>query len=611
MEIQKSIALGYWVPWSEKGNLVDSYRQYVKDASLVKYGSDVIGQYINQASYEQVNAINKVGQEIGRGLNVLSNQMSQINESLFFLNKNLDIQIEQQKLGNLLLQNIAELLSLPESEKERRYCIELGIKFFVKAQNDKDLYADALEELLKAESLMKQDYFVLHRIGCIYLYVERFIDPEKALDYFLKAAKYAIVDDNVNIDILYKALVSNHIDLNHNSQPKSTDKSIQSENFLAADSFEKAAFASYVLGNIENAILYQEKSLKLKYTPQNAFMLAKYLVRNGNIELGLNKLEEAINRMPELVLAVFSELDLANCPEILKLIENKNDEINNKINNFINKVKLTKSNLININYLNDLLFKAYDIKVRELNYFNDKLLNIDNELINQKDLIEQLINKVKSSYFASFDTIKCETILMELKAALDQDLEQMKVIYEIRKKDIDNDEIKIGKQYKGGNVFYLDSSGKHGLVYAETNLGRANWGGEGKIYTSKEFGKGSENTKKIVELASWETEGGFFNSRKVPIQTAARICFELDYNGFKDWYLPSLAEMKILINSILCREALKFWSSEYFWTSTEYDDTGFSTNYGHKHCFAVNIKGHFDRFNKTYYPMPFVAIRNF
>lgn len=52
MEIQKSIALGYWVPWSEKGNLVDSYRQYVKDASLVKYGADTIGQYINQASYE-------------------------------------------------------------------------------------------------------------------------------------------------------------------------------------------------------------------------------------------------------------------------------------------------------------------------------------------------------------------------------------------------------------------------------------------------------------------------------------------------------------------------------------------------------------------------------
>ena len=214
MEIQKSIALGYWVPWSEKGNLVDSYRQYVKDASLLKYGADTIGQYINQASYEQVNAINQLGQKIGRGLNILSNQMSQVNENLVFLNKNIDIQIEQQKLSNLLLQNIVDLLRLPDSEKERRHSIELGIKFFIKAQNDEDLYADALEELLKAESLMKQDYFVLHRIGCIYLYVEKFIDPEKALDYFLKAAKYAIVDDNVNTDMLYSALVGNQIELN-------------------------------------------------------------------------------------------------------------------------------------------------------------------------------------------------------------------------------------------------------------------------------------------------------------------------------------------------------------------------------------------------------------
>jgi hypothetical protein len=105
----------------------------------------------------------------------------------------MDVQIEQQKLSNLLLENIAELLRVPDSEKERQHSIELGIKFFVNASKDADLFADALEELLKAESLMKQDYFVLHRIGCIYLYVEKYINPEKALEYFLRAAKYASV----------------------------------------------------------------------------------------------------------------------------------------------------------------------------------------------------------------------------------------------------------------------------------------------------------------------------------------------------------------------------------------------------------------------------------
>lgn len=692
MEIQKSIALGYWVPWSEKGNLVDSYRQYVKDASLVKYGADTIGQYINQASYEQVNAINQLGQKIGRGLNILSNQMSQVNANLVFLNKNIDIQIEQQKLSNLLLQNIVDLLRLPDSEKERRHSIELGIKFFVKAQNDEDLYADALEELLKAESLMKQDYFVLHRIGCIYLYVEKFIDPEKALDYFLKAAKYAIVDDNVNTDMLYSALIDNKIELNpennndkissnvnvnlkdvgdsklsvvalvkeitglslteaveiiksvpkifiedvtreeaenykkalenlgaeieiiglsNSNDIKSTNIDSQSGNFLAADSFEKAAFASYVIGNVENAVTYQEKSLKLKYTPQNAFMLAKYLVRNGNIEMAINTLDDAINKKPELVLAVFSELDLANSSEILKLVEQKNDEINVKINNFIEKVKSTQSSSIDLDYLNDLLTKSYDLKVNEFNSYDAKLINVESDLIEQKTLINDLINKVKSTYFISFDTIKCESIVNELKAALDHDLEQMKVLYEIRKKEIDDDEIKIGCNYQGGIVFYLDASGKHGLVYAETENYRveAIWGGDGKIYTSGEFGKGAENTKKIVDLASWGTEGGFFNSKKVPVQTAARICYELNHNGFRDWYLPSKAEMELLIKNTKRFGKTKY--PIYLWTSTEvYDNPSNGTNYGHGHAIAVNTQGGFGRYRK-YSKELVMAIRNF
>lgn len=121
----------YWRPWNEKSNYFDSYLDYVKDISLAKYGADTVGKYINQASKDQVTAINQLGHALGRGMNVLSNQMSEVNNSLGFLNRNLDMQLEQQKLSNLLLQNISELLRVPDSEKERRHSIELGIKFFV------------------------------------------------------------------------------------------------------------------------------------------------------------------------------------------------------------------------------------------------------------------------------------------------------------------------------------------------------------------------------------------------------------------------------------------------------------------------------------------------
>ena len=229
-----SFAFGYWRPWKEGSSVIDSYLDYSKDVSLAKYGADTVGKYINQASREQIQAINQLGQAVGRGMNVLSNQMTDGNQTLGFLNRNMDIQIEQQKLSNLLLQNIAELLRVPDSEKERHYSIELGIKFFVNAKKDSDLYADSLEELLKAESLMKQDYFVLHRIGCIYLYVEKFINPEKAFEYFVRAAKYASVESDPkamrlvnalrgNLTLLFKVIP---IDNNLNDEIKLCDETI-------------------------------------------------------------------------------------------------------------------------------------------------------------------------------------------------------------------------------------------------------------------------------------------------------------------------------------------------------------------------------------------------
>jgi hypothetical protein len=196
-----SYVFGYWRPWKSDSNLIDSYLDYTRDTSLVKYGADSIGKFIQTASKDQIAAIKNLEANVLGGLNV-------VNNSLHFINRNLDIQIEQQKLSNLLLQNIVELLKVPDSEKERQHCIELGIKFFVSAKKDSDLYADALEELLKAESLMKQDYFVLHRIGCIYLYAQDYINPEKALDYFIRAAKYSSVDSEHNLEHI-ASLLSN------------------------------------------------------------------------------------------------------------------------------------------------------------------------------------------------------------------------------------------------------------------------------------------------------------------------------------------------------------------------------------------------------------------
>ncbi len=77
--------------------------------------------------------------------------------------------LDEAKTSHLLQENIAELLRIPDSQKQRQHHIEMGLKFLKNALKDEDLYRDALQELLEAEKLMPYDYFVLHRIGMIHL----------------------------------------------------------------------------------------------------------------------------------------------------------------------------------------------------------------------------------------------------------------------------------------------------------------------------------------------------------------------------------------------------------------------------------------------------------
>jgi tetratricopeptide (TPR) repeat protein len=315
-----SIVFGYWRPWNEDSHLIDSYLDYARDVTLTKYGADIVGKYVSMASREQVLAINSLGQKIGLGMNVLSNQMAGISnqmvgisdqmtvviDELNFLNKNIDIMVEQQHLTNLLLEDISKLLRIPDREKERQQNILHGIKFFVNAEKDPDLFDDALEELLCAEQLMKQDYFVLHRIGLIYLHAHKHINPKKALDYFTRAAKYASVESDPDAVRLVNSL-TNH------------DKS--DIKYLAAESYENAAFAAYILGDFELAVANQSKALNFQTTPQNRFLYAKYLARNKQIKECIENLDIAIKKLPALALAVFKEIDLTNEPEVLDLVE--------------------------------------------------------------------------------------------------------------------------------------------------------------------------------------------------------------------------------------------------------------------------------------------------
>jgi len=97
--------------------------------------------------------------------------------------------------------------------------------------------------------------------------------------------------------------------------------------------------------------------------------------------------------------------------------------------------------------------------------------------------------------------------------------------------------IAIGELYGGGMIFYIDATGKHGLIVAASDQStNAIWGCEGTDIpgTSEQgIGFGLSNTQAIVN-------GCKSNA------TAAAICYNLVLNGFDDWYLPTVEEIKAM-----------------------------------------------------------------
>ena len=136
--------------------------------------------------------------------------------------------------------------------------------------------------------------------------------------------------------------------------------------------------------------------------------------------------------------------------------------------------------------------------------------------------------------------------------------------------------LSIGDTYAGGIIFYLDSSGCHGLVCAPTDQAinvPASVVSQFPYLLHNGIGMGFINTEYLVGIRG---AGNY----------AAKICYDLSLGGFDDWYLPSKYEldlMKLNIGgaapapntNIGNFSELEFepglYAGRYYWSSTSYD----------------------------------------
>jgi len=129
----------------------------------------------------------------------------------------------------------------------------------------------------------------------------------------------------------------------------------------------------------------------------------------------------------------------------------------------------------------------------------------------------------------------------------------------------------IGELALGGMIFYLDSTGQHGLVSEIQDIGAFEWGcsqieingAEGEV-----IGTGYQNSLDIVNHDCITLNGGL---------KAAEATLNYESGGYSDWFLPSIDALIAMYNSIgpagLYGDigALNTTQGDFYWSSTEYN----------------------------------------
>ncbi|MDR0501919.1 MAG: DUF1566 domain-containing protein [Treponema sp.] len=126
----------------------------------------------------------------------------------------------------------------------------------------------------------------------------------------------------------------------------------------------------------------------------------------------------------------------------------------------------------------------------------------------------------------------------------------------------------------GGIIFYDKRSNSSGWRYLEAAPKEAEFAAAWSMNKTKVdktnilIGSGKQNTEIIFnKFRTAEEEAG----------TAAVKAFNLEYNGFDDWFLPSQAELDQIYGNLKRRDIGDF-ADDMYWASNDADSEGFKTS---------------------------------
>ncbi|HEY8892200.1 MAG TPA: hypothetical protein VIM70_18320 [Clostridium sp.] len=293
----------------------------------INYQLIEVRRAIGKNSYQSIKSFEKLTNYVcgtlESGFSHLEGELKGINWTLNDINEGignlhlmldwkLDLLLEGQKITNLYLGKIIQILKIPDSQMQRGYHVEQGLTYLKNAiieGSNSDFFSDAYDELIKAKNIEEKDYFCLHKLGIIHLNSLKHLDIKKADEYFRLAARYSkaaalVAPKNNNSSHKYEVLTESQLLIE------------------TASAFIFASKANYILDNKLESIKLAQQAVELQ--PENLdykIHLAKCFTANGQDHIAAIIIVEVIKIDKNYSVKILTDADFVSKSIILNEIE--------------------------------------------------------------------------------------------------------------------------------------------------------------------------------------------------------------------------------------------------------------------------------------------------
>ncbi len=254
------------------------------------------------ALHQEQHVTNQHLKNIGKSMDVANHQLQNINQSLrvmgSMIGQGFSLLSERLNATNSLLKNILDELRIPETQRERRFHIEEGVKYLAMAlkENDKFYYEDAIAEFETAIQIERKDFYSWFSLGFIYLRSVHHINIAKAVDAFERFVHYA--------------------------RAEAIQRNNQSLKLKIDEAYLLMAEAKYLLQNPYGAIQLTERCESNK--EKALFMKVKYLSfmgDDGSQQRAADMLRDMLHQNPFLSLQVLEDVDIIKNKWVVSMLD--------------------------------------------------------------------------------------------------------------------------------------------------------------------------------------------------------------------------------------------------------------------------------------------------